>query len=129
VGKVDKNPILSIHFRNDSKQRTSQKCISNGFICFLTDGQTDWKGLHSEINLNAFPYGRRLQDEGLHNLYASPNINRVIKRRRMRWTGHVARMEAIRNAYKVLGGNLKSRDHLEDISIDGKVVIEFIIRK
>jgi len=47
----------------------------------------------------------------------------------MRWTGHVARMEAIRNAYKVLGGNLKSRDHLEDISIDGKVVIEFIIRK
>jgi hypothetical protein len=35
---------------------------------------------------------RRLHNEELHNLYASPNIIRVIKSRRMRWSGHVVRM-------------------------------------
>jgi hypothetical protein len=35
-------------------------------------------------------------------LYASPNI-RVNKSRRLRWTGHVARMGEVRNAFKVLG--------------------------
>jgi hypothetical protein len=33
-----------------------------------------------------------LQNEGLHNLYASPNVTRIIKLRRMRWVEHVARM-------------------------------------
>jgi hypothetical protein len=35
---------------------------------------------------------RRLHNEELHNLYASPDIIRVMKSRKMRWTGHVARM-------------------------------------
>jgi len=35
---------------------------------------------------------RRLHNEELNNLYSSPNIVRVIKSRRMRWAGHVARM-------------------------------------
>jgi hypothetical protein len=35
---------------------------------------------------------RRLHTEALHDLYASPNIITVIKSRRMRWVGHVARM-------------------------------------
>jgi len=35
---------------------------------------------------------RRLHNEKLNNLYSSPNIVRVIKSRRMRWAGHVARM-------------------------------------
>jgi hypothetical protein len=34
---------------------------------------------------------KRLHNEELHNLYASPNIIWVIKSRKMRWTGHVAR--------------------------------------
>jgi hypothetical protein len=37
-------------------------------------------------------------------LYASPNIIRVIKSRRMRWVGHVARMGEMRNVYKILVG-------------------------
>jgi hypothetical protein len=34
----------------------------------------------------------KLYNEELHDLYSSPNIVRVIKSRRMRWAGHVARM-------------------------------------
>jgi hypothetical protein len=36
---------------------------------------------------------RKLHNEDLHDLYASPTIVQVIKSRRMRWAGHVARME------------------------------------
>ena len=35
---------------------------------------------------------RRVHNEELNDLYSSPNIVRVIKSRRMRWVGHVARM-------------------------------------
>jgi hypothetical protein len=40
---------------------------------------------------------RRLHTEELHNLYATQNIIRVIKSRRMRWVGHIARMGMMRN--------------------------------
>jgi hypothetical protein len=43
-------------------------------------------------------------NEELHNLYSSPSIIRVIMSRRMRWTGHVARMGEKRNAYRILVG-------------------------
>jgi hypothetical protein len=36
---------------------------------------------------------RKLHDDELHNLYSSPSIIRMIKSRRMRWTGHVASRE------------------------------------
>jgi hypothetical protein len=35
---------------------------------------------------------RKLHNEELHNLYSSPSIIRIMKSRRMRWAGHVARM-------------------------------------
>jgi hypothetical protein len=44
---------------------------------------------------------RKLHDEELHNLYSSPSIIRIIKSRRMKWAGHVARMGEKRNAYRV----------------------------
>jgi hypothetical protein len=47
---------------------------------------------------------RRLHNEELNDLFSSPNIVRVIKSRRMRWVGHVARMRGKRNAYEVLVG-------------------------
>jgi hypothetical protein len=45
---------------------------------------------------------RKLHNEGLHGLYSSPSIIRVIKARRMRWVGHVARMGEVRSAYNIL---------------------------
>ena len=47
---------------------------------------------------------RRLHNEKLNDLYSSPNIVRVIKSRRMRWAGHVARMGGERGVYRVLVG-------------------------
>ena len=47
---------------------------------------------------------RRLHNEELNDLYSSSNIARVIKSRRIRWTGHVARMGEERGVYRVLLG-------------------------
>jgi len=49
----------------------------------------EWRGVHNEE---------------LNDLYSSPDIVRVIKSRRMRWTGHVARMGEERGVYRVLVG-------------------------
>jgi hypothetical protein len=55
---------------------------------------------------------KRLHNEELIDLYSSPNIVRVIKSRRMRWAGHVARMGERRGAYKVLVGKPEGRKSL-----------------
>ena len=47
---------------------------------------------------------RKLHNEEHNDLYCSPNIVRVIKWRRMRWAGHVARMGERRDVYRVLVG-------------------------
>ena len=47
---------------------------------------------------------RRLHNEELHSLYRSLNIVRMDKSRRLRWAGHVARMEEGRSAFKMLTG-------------------------
>ena len=47
---------------------------------------------------------RRLHNEELNDLYSSPNTVRVIKSRRMRWAGHVARMGEEKGVYRVLVG-------------------------
>jgi hypothetical protein len=51
---------------------------------------------------------RKLHNE-LRNLYSSPNIVRVIKSRRMRWVGHVARMGEGRDVYRILVGRPESK--------------------
>jgi len=50
---------------------------------------------------------RRLHKEELNDMYSSPCIGRVIKSRRMRWAGHVARMGEERGVYRVLVGKLE----------------------
>jgi hypothetical protein len=45
---------------------------------------------------------RKLHNEELHNFYSLASIIRIIKSRRMRWAGHVARMGEKRNVYRLL---------------------------
>jgi hypothetical protein len=52
---------------------------------------------------------RKLHIDELHCLYFSPNIVRVIKSRRMRWAGHMARMGEGRDVYRVLVGRPGSK--------------------
>jgi hypothetical protein len=52
---------------------------------------------------------RRLHNEELNDLYSSPNIIWVIKSRRMRWAGHVARMGDRRGACRILVGRTEGR--------------------
>jgi hypothetical protein len=61
-------------------------------------------------------------------LYTAPNIVRVIKSRRMGCMGHVAHMEELRNLIFWLE-NLKGIDHSEDLGIDGKIILEWILGK
>jgi len=55
---------------------------------------------------------RRLHNEELYDLYCSPNIIRVIRSRRMRWAGHVARMGDKRGIYTVLVGRPEGKRSL-----------------
>jgi hypothetical protein len=47
---------------------------------------------------------RKLHNEELRDLYSSPSTIRIMKLRRMRWTGHVARIGEKRNVYRLLVG-------------------------
>ena len=72
---------------------------------------------------------RKLHNEELNDLYCSPNIVRVIKSRRMKWAGHVARMGEGRGVYRVLVGKLKERDHWGDPDVDGRIILRWIFGK
>jgi hypothetical protein len=72
---------------------------------------------------------RKLHNEELNDLYFSPNSVRVIKSRRIRWAGHVARMGEERVLYRVLVGKPEERDHLGDPGVDGSIILRWIFRK
>jgi hypothetical protein len=69
-----------------------------------------WKNFSDDFGLvfpvvnfsNCKPH--KLHNQELRDLYSSPGIIRMIKLRRMRWVGHVARMEEKRNMYRLLVG-------------------------
>jgi hypothetical protein len=53
---------------------------------------------------------RKLHTEELHDLYSSPSTIGIMKARRMRWAGHVARMGERRNAYRSLVGKARGKE-------------------
>jgi hypothetical protein len=71
----------------------------------------------------------RLHNEKLNDLYSSPNIIWVIKSRRVRWAGHVARMKEKIGAYRVWWGNLRERDTLEDLGVDSRIIFNWMFKK
>ena len=73
---------------------------------------------------------RKLHNEELSDLYSLPNILRVVKSRRRRWAGHVARMGEGRGVHRVLVGKPEgTRDHWGDPDIDGRIILRRIFRK
>jgi hypothetical protein len=48
-----------------------------------------------------------------------------MKSRGMKWAEHVARMDEMRNAYKILVRKPEGRDHLENTGVDGRIILKF----
>jgi hypothetical protein len=72
---------------------------------------------------------RILYNEELYAMKSSPNMIRVIKSRRLRWAGHVARMGERRRAYRALVGEPEGRNRLEDPGVDGKIILKWIFER
>ena len=72
---------------------------------------------------------RNIHIEELNGLYSSPSIVRMIKSRRMRWTGHVARMGVRREVYRVLVGKPEGKRPLGKPSRKWEVNIKMVFRK
>ena len=72
---------------------------------------------------------RKLYNEELRDLYSLPNIVRVVKSRRMRWAGHVARMGEGRGVYRVLVGKPEGKSHWGDLDVDGRIILRWIFGK
>jgi hypothetical protein len=69
---------------------------------------------------------RKLSNEELTDRYSLPNIVRVVKSRRMRWAGHVARMGEERGVHRVLVGKQRERGHWRDPELDGRILLRWI---
>ena len=69
----------------------------------------------------------RWNNEELNDLYFSPNVVRVIKSRRMRWAGHVARMGEGGRIWS-WWGNRRERDHWGDLGVDVWIILGWISR-
>jgi hypothetical protein len=113
----------------------ANKQISMSVKCGLShwsnsiDWECSWTGCWGEREREREAGGwKRLHNEELYSLYASPNIIiiRAIKSKTMTWTQHVARIGEMRNIYKIL---IRKLDHSEDQDVDGKITSEWILGK
>ena len=90
----------SLTLREERKLRVSENMVLRRIFGPRRDEVTgEWRGMHKEE---------------LNDLY-SPNIVRVIKLRRIRWAGHVARMVEERRCIGSCWGNRRERDHWGDL--------------
>jgi len=69
---------------------------------------------------------KKLHNEELNYLYSSPNIVLVIKSRRMRWVGHVARAGRREVYTGFCWGNMREKGHLEDPGVDETILLRWI---
>jgi hypothetical protein len=64
-----------------------------------------------------------------YGLYSSPSIIRMIKSRRMRWAGHVARMGENTKAYRILAGKPEGKRPLENQDVGGWTILKWILER
>ena len=72
---------------------------------------------------------RKLHNEELNDLYCSPNVVLVIKLRRMRWAGNVARLGGGEVYSGFWWGDLREGDHLGEPGVEGGIILRWIFRK
>jgi hypothetical protein len=68
-------------------------------------------------------------NEELYGLYCAPNFIRVIKSRRIKWAGHVAHMRERGGPKRLWRGDLSERNNLEDLDVDGRIILKLIFKK
>jgi len=73
--------------------------------------------------------GRGLRNEELYDLYSSPSIIWAIKSGRMRWEGHVTSLRKGEVHRGIWRGKLRKKGHLEDIGVDGRIILKWIFKK
>jgi len=71
---------------------------------------------------------RKWHNEKLYNFKLSSNIMRAIKSRTVRWAGHVAYFEDVRNAYRSLVGKPEGKRSLRELGIDRWTRLKWIVR-
>jgi len=103
----------SLTLRKERKLRVFENRVLRGIFGPKRDEVTgEWRQLHiAELNY----------------LYSSSNIIRVIKWRR--WVGHIACVGGGQVYKNFLWGNLRERDHLENSSVDGRIILRWIFSK
>jgi hypothetical protein len=62
-------------------------------------------------------------------LYRSFNIMRVIKSRRLRWAGHVARIEEGRSVFKISTGKPTGKNLWGGLGVDGRTILEWTLKR
>jgi hypothetical protein len=72
---------------------------------------------------------RKLHNEELHDLYFSSHIIRMMKSKRVRWAGHIARMIEKRNTYRVLVGKPEGKRPLGRLRHRWDVILKLILEK
>ena len=65
----------------------------------------------------------------VNDMYSSPDVIRVIKWRRMRLAGHVARMGTGGVHVRFWWGDVKERDHLKYLGVDGRITLKWMFNK
>jgi hypothetical protein len=71
----------------------------------------------------------KTHNKDLNDLYSSPTIVQVIKSRRVRWPGHVARMGRGEACTGFWWGNMMERDHWRYPDVDGRIILRWIFRE
>ena len=91
--------LIIVTIREKCRLRVFENKILRRIFGPKRDENGEWRGLHNEE---------------LHSLYRSPNIVRVIRSRRLRWAGHVARMEESMSAFKMLTGKTTGKKNFRE---------------